>query len=408
MASRSLLRRCGRVLHSRLLLLLAIPALLLGNVTPTLAATLKPENFRVQVRGGFMMSEAERAANTAQLTPEGVFQWCVSRGGVPAADGQSETQQLMVDKCKDLGVGMRCSALMDGSAKQDPDGRRYTCIENTRGDALQSSRWCTYRFRYGFYDAFVESRGRNSMIQEDGYTNPGLSFFKCLYLNCNLDANDQFANGFTQSGLWNTSVLSNVHPNGKFQILGGIGVDSSVNNPRYIYYRMDTAVPMIDRNPNPLTDVRAFCYYQGYVLPLERTTRAPQPAVVRGYPELSWVQEHWYVIYGILAAVLLTVVIGIIIYCAITSRKEEEKEPITSMVYRERVGRAYVQVDDDSGAPTKRSMPFPMPMPVPVMIDPEDMMQGVPQIFSQDDGMLRAESSSFAEDDDSDDMQSAD
>lgn len=150
------------------------------------------------------------------------------------------------------------------------------------------------------------------------------------------------------------------------------------------------------------------------------TFTATQPLFVKGYKELTWVQEHWWVLFLIIAVIILIVLFAILIFCCMTSIPPKEGPPIAPMVLRERNGQAYVNASDDDSTPKSRGLNLDdannassmngdgrqqpmgqqqMMMPVPV-VDPEDLIQATPSIYSQEDVMQSAEGDSMASDED--------
>ena len=143
------------------------------------------------------------------------------------------------------------------------------------------------------------------------------------------------------------------------------------------------------------------------------TFNATQPVFIKGYKDLTWVQNHWWVLFIIIGGVVLIVLFAILIFCCVTSAPPKEGPPIAPMVLRERNGQAYVNASDDDSTPVSRGVrgaavcPFGRMVepqgcdevmsvaPVP-LVDPEDLIQATPSVYSQDDVMQTTEGDSIA------------
>jgi hypothetical protein len=168
----------------------------------------------------------------------------------------------------------------------------------------------------------------------------------------------------------------------------------------------------------PLSKFVTACEAQLSISGIPETFKPTQPVFIKGYKDLTWVQEHWWVVFLIVGIVLLILLFAILIFCCVTSMPPKEGAPIAPMVLRERNGQAYVNASDDDSTPKSRNLVLgdanrgievpqqrgsglmmPM-MPVPV-VDPEDLIQATPSVYSQEDVMQSVEGDSAASDDES-------
>lgn len=342
---------------------------------------------------------------------------CKDAGGSLIADYNLESGQAMVQLCADAGVGKLCTSFLDGDATPPPSNNLLNCEENqgktTTGNTVPNSEYCYYRFRFGFFDSISFAADKDR-----AYFLPGTCYHRGMYIFGQIA--DPTWNGYYFAP-WNTTDPDTTYPHGYYSTIGGVNLDTNT------YVRMDTPVPPVDQDPNPLTSYYVTCSVQAGRLPEPTTsTKPPQPPVILG--KGPWAQRYWWVIFIIVAVVLLILLFVLLICCTrrILANRANERNvtnPVeNSIVLRERRGSAYINVDetvevpeegDDDMEPKSRGVrmqgggqqqqqQYPgmmMPMyPAGGMVDPSDYMQGLPRVYSQGEVSMTADNEAFAED----------
>ncbi|GET92796.1 hypothetical protein, conserved [Leishmania tarentolae] len=200
--------------------------------------------------------------------------------------------------------------------------------------------------------------------------------------------------------------------------------DTTNRNPRGYYFMAVKGltatsgrhinVDAVVTSTDPYVSVPKFAIYcesQSFLGYVPVPSVLSQPSFVKGYKELTWAQEHWWIIFLILAVLILIVLLAILIYCCITMAPPKPLPPIAPMVLREHNGAAYVNVLD-AGSPKPHSaadifnprsfmtescqqVPSILAAPRP-MIDPDDLIQAASPIFVQEEKLQTADGDCLA------------
>ncbi|KPI90231.1 hypothetical protein ABL78_0613 [Leptomonas seymouri] len=259
--------------------------------------------------------------------------------------------------------------------------------------------FCTFTIQWGLFSRHI--------MQGDYGNQPGLNIYQCVFptfLNSNIRCGSFLP--WTSGLRWDTGVTN---PNGQNYTL--ITTNQAL-----------TQATLVNIGPvapadfyRPVSKFLTACEAQISVAYPPQTFNATQPSFLLGYKELTWVQRHWWVLFTIIAAIILIVLFMILIFCCVTSAPPKVGPPIAPMVLRERNGPAYVNASDDDSTPKTRDLGAGSMRPggnssygfglrqgsgmLPA-VDPEDMMQATPSIYSQEDILQTAEGDSVMSQDD--------
>ncbi|KPA76393.1 hypothetical protein ABB37_07731 [Leptomonas pyrrhocoris] len=272
----------------------------------------------LQMKDWIIYTPKDIKSRQISVTYDSTAKLCFSSGGVPASDPTTSINNQMMASIKDTDAGAAVTFFTGASAEPSAENPNKCCDARSCTSPTLSSDSCTYRWRYGFYDMY-------SYAGE-----PGTAFWQGLYANKGHVLNDY------EQFVWNTTG-SLSFPRGQYYMINSVGTRSLV--------RMDSPMDPENNNPNPVDKYMVVCEVQLYPQHPPTTSRKPQPTFVNCFKRLTWAQSHWWVIFLIIALVLLVLLFAVIAYCCITATKPKEEPLIHAMVLRERMGTAYVLAD---------------------------------------------------------------
>ncbi|KAK7195692.1 hypothetical protein NESM_000499400 [Novymonas esmeraldas] len=319
---------------------------------------------------------------------------CVQNGmSIFSGETKSKDDAFAADAARQMG-GAGYSTFTGSSA--EPVTEQYCKQLVPSMVATPNSYNCTFTFRYGLLTVYDYEPAMNQ---------PGIAQAFALYPAAHIGSPPT---GFDIT--WDTT-----HPNPRgYYFMASTGITATAGR----HVNVDATVAAGDANIDASKFV-VYCESQSFLGYVPIPTVLVQPSFVNGFKDLTWAQKYWWVIFLIVAVIILIVLFAILIYCCLTMTPPKEGPPIAPMVLRERNGRAYVHCSDDESSakprnavrdspePTTATQPssqrqpssiLMVPVPVPV-VDPEDLIQATPSIFSQEETLQTTEGDSLASSD---------
>ncbi|CCW61821.1 unnamed protein product [Phytomonas sp. EM1] len=298
---------------------LLLVLLFLGGVAK--AENGSPGFFLLQMRGHFILEFEEAYTNYSRASFRVAKDMCFDRGGVPASDPNfCYTNAISLQIMNHRNV--TGTSFYVGATASPQDANINRCHPIPAGYYNGSN--CFFRWIYGFYDL-------HSYQGE-----PGTAFWQGIY-RFNKNPNEAVLNNYEQY-FWNSTKP---YPHGRYYIINGINVSDGT------LYRADCHDSPRSECANPSEMFLVVCEVQCYPENPVIAPKAPQPIFVQGWDDLTWAQEHWFVIYITFIVIILFVCVIITIYCWITSRARPVGKPINAMVIREYQGFPFASTGED-------------------------------------------------------------